>query len=655
MERWEIRASPHADDPQRHLLLLRGGVADVAAVLKKFGALCGRPTPLEGEEFNMSFVLHKLTPETRAKMDAWLVQMAPPKPADAAAASPAPAPAAAPPPAPAPAALPPMPSFASPAAPPPPAPAPSIPPPAPSIPPPAPSIPAAGAAGPGLPPPPPAPAPAFGIPSAGDLPPPKDFLQPVDSGGPAIPAAGAVPKKEPLISLGPDAPPPPPPPAPVIPPPPAAAPPPPPAPAAAPPTEVRMATPAPAPDAAAPAGAAAPNTASRALTDELRPDFTFETLLVGAYNRFAHAASMSVVGSPGSMYNPLFLYGVPGTGKSHLMYAIATSMSKGLGTSSLMVTSGARLARAVTAGIAGGMGAIDKKVAESKALFVDDIHLLAVTDQNKETLARIFKSFFDRGNQVVLTSMYPPKSLGALEEALKFQFSKGWSVDLKVPSPNVQRDLVGAVCDRIGAGLGGDEIGQLADKLTNWGYSDLSLWARRLGTLRKIRSAQSQPAPLMDMLRLIYEPITIGSEAPPPDVSQSKFSPPAPAADAEPLAIITPKGKDGAAAYAAALFYDLGSKNGFNKTYRHALTESYDAMQQVGVPFQIADMCHRAGVTRALVVGPHADSPLAPRAAEFGHAVRRILESGGVSTGWIPFSQIQIGAHYVNAHLDFDK
>ena len=78
-------------------------------------------------------------------------------------------------------------------------------------------------------------------------------------------------------------------------------------------------------------------------------------------------------------------------------------------------------------------------------------------------------------------------------------------------------------------------------------------------------------------------------------------------------------------------------------------------MQQVGVPFQIADMCVRAGVTRALIVGPGPDSPLAPRANEFGHAVRRILDSSGIITGWVPFNGLQIGAHYLNAHLDFEK
>lgn len=619
MDRWEIRPSPNSEDPQRHLLLVRGGVADVAAVLKKFGALCGRPTPHDGEDFNLSFVLHKVTPEVSEKLNEWLGKISP-KPL--AAVEPPPPPTPAPVAAPVPAALPPMPEI-----PPMPALAPAIPPPPPI------DSPKANQ--------PPAP---LGIPSASTLPPPRDILPPIP-----MPPEPAV--KQPLISIGPEAAFTPPAPAmPAL--PPMAAPPP---VAAPPPTEVRMATPAasaPPPD----VQAAAVNPAALAVADELRADWTFETLLVGAYNRFAHAAAMSVVTSPGSMYNPLFLYGVPGTGKSHLMYAIASSMSKGLGTASLLVTSGARLSRAVSAAVArGSMAEIDKKVADSKAIFVDDIHLLSVTDQNKDVLAKIFKSFFDRSQQVVITSMYPPKALGTLEEALKFSFSKGWSVDLKIPSPNVQRDLVAAVADRLNAQLSGDEIGQIADKLTMWGYQDLTLWAKRMAVLRQMRTAAGQPAPLMDMLRLIYEPITIGSEAPPVATAGTQFVPPPAPPGSQPLAIIVPKGQEGLGAYAAKLFTETGGKNGFTRGYTFALVETYDAMQQVGVPFQIADMCHRAGVTRALIVGPGPDSPLAPRANEFGHAVRHILDSSGVATGWIPHAQLHIPAHYMNAHLDFER
>jgi hypothetical protein len=501
MERWEIRPAPNADDPQRCLLLMRGGPADVAAVLKKFGALCGRPTPIDGEEFNLSFALHRVTPEARRRLDKWF--------------------------------------------------------------------------------------------------------------GQAVPMTPRA-------------------------------------------TEIPLAPP-PAPPAVSPVAAPRPadtRVVSATVADELRAEWTFETLLVGAYNRFAHAAAMSVVTSPGSMYNPLFLYGVPGTGKSHMLHAIANSMSKGLGTASLLVTSGARLSHAVSMAAArGSMAEIDKKVTESKAIFVDDIHLLAVTDVNADLLAKLFKSFFDRRQQVVVSSMYPPKALGTLEEALKFTFAKGWSVDLKIPSPSVQRDHIAAVSERIGAQLSGDEVGLLAGKLTVWGYQDLSLWVKRIAVLRRMRPS----LPLLDALRLIYEPIQTSVEAAPASTSGSLFAPPAAPDEAETLAIIVPKGQEGLGAYVANLFQETGAKNGFARAYRYAPIGTYDAMQQVGAPFLIADMCHRAEVTRALVVGPGADSPLAARVNEFGHAVRRILGSSGVVAGWIPHAQAHLVAHYVNAHLDFDR
>lgn len=386
----------------------------------------------------------------------------------------------------------------------------------------------------------------------------------------------------------------------------------------------------------------------------LREEWTFETLLVGAYNRFAHAAAMSVVSAPGSMYNPLFLYGVPGTGKSHLLGAIGTALSKGLGDAVILHTSGARLSRAVNAAaLSKTMAEIDKKIADSKALLVDDIHLLGLSDSNKDVLAKVFKSFFDRRLQVVITSLYPPKSLGALEEALKFSFSKGWSVDLKVPSPAVQKELIIATSDRAGIGLATEELTLLHEKLSVWGYQDLSLWLRRLAILKKKREASSLPAAVSDLLPLIYEPLLGGATEAPKDAPAVKFVAPALSGSAEPLAVIAPKGKEGVGPYAASFFYEVGGKNGFAQAYRHALWETYDPSQPFGVPFLLGEMCHKAGVTRAIVVGPPIDSPLGPRSAEFSHATRRILESLGVRLGWVPYTGLQVPAHFINAHLDF--
>jgi chromosomal replication initiator protein len=344
------------------------------------------------------------------------------------------------------------------------------------------------------------------------------------------------------------------------------------------------------------------------------------------------------------MYNPLFLYGVPGTGKSHMINAIGSSLSKGLGGTVLLSTSGSRLSRAVNAAIArNGMAEIDAKVANSKALLIDDIHLMALTDQNKDALAKIFKSFFDRQQQVVITSLYPPRALGALQDALKFSFSKGWSVDLKIPSPAIQKELIGAVADRTGAGFGNDEISQLNEKLSQWGYADLTVWLKRVAVFKRALEAAGQSSKLQDMLPLIYEPVVaVNAEA--PKITPMNFTPPALSAAAEPIAVITPKGVDGLAGFVASQFYETGKKTGFPEVYRHVLWETYDPTIPFGVPFLIGEMCSRANVTRALIVGP--------RSAEFVHAVRRILESFGVEMAWIPYGGVALPAHYLNAHLD---
>ncbi|HEX4049230.1 MAG TPA: DnaA/Hda family protein, partial [Elusimicrobiota bacterium] len=355
------------------------------------------------------------------------------------------------------------------------------------------------------------------------------------------------------------------------------------------------------------------------------------------------------------MYNPLFLYGVPGTGKSHMINAIGSSLSKGLGGAVLLSTSGSRLSRAVNAALARkALAEIDDRVVKSKALLMDDIHLLAVSDQNKDALAKVFKSFFDRKQQVVITSLYPPKSLGALEEALKFSFSKGWSVDLKIPSPTTQKDLISAAAERAHVGLGGDEISLLHEKLSQWGYSDLTLWLKRVAVFKSAREASGQTATAQEALRLLYEPVVAGgTEA--PKIPATNFKPPTAPANAEPIAVIVPKGHDGLAAFAAATLYDVGLKNGFTQVFRHVLWETYDPAVPFGVPFMIGEMCYRARVTRALIVGPAPDSPLGPRSAEFAHATRRILESSSVEMAFVPFNGLKLDAHYLNAHLDLTR
>jgi hypothetical protein len=645
MDRWEIRPTQTPDDPDRHTLLIRGGPADVAALVKKFGALLGRPTPFLGEDFNLSLVVHRLTPEIRERLETWLKEAVPAtRPVEEAVSSLS-------------AAMTSPSAAAEPASAPAPVPVPIPAPPEPQIPPPirlempplaAPSAPEAAPPVPAEVPIPPMPEPAATAPAPApttipplpevkpptvEMKPPVPEMPPLISLTPAPAASDALPPNDPLASMPTLAPPP----------------------AAAAPSEPAATPPPPEPAAPAlPASAPPPATPppEPPFLMPLRAAWTMETLIVGAYNRFAHAAATQVIASPGTMYNPLYLYGVPGTGKSHLLHAIARSLSKGLDGVGLFSTTGPRLSRGVNAGLAAkNLAEIEKKAADSKAFLIDDIHLMAVSEQNKDALAKIFKTFFDRQQQVVITSLYPPRALGALEEALKFSFSKGWSVDLKIPNPAAQKDLISFAADHAGSKLSIEEVGMLHEKLSQWGYQDLTLWLRRLVAFKELREAAGQPASVSDMLPLIYEPVLAGIGEPPK--TGAPFQPPPAQAGAAPLAVIVPKDQLVMSTFAAAQFHEVGAKFGLRQSYRHALWESYDAQQPFGVPFLIGDLCHRAGVTRALIVGPTPDSPLGPRSAEFAHAVRRILENIGVEMGWIPFSGLTTAAHYLNAHLDF--
>lgn len=668
MEKWAIKPSPTDYDPLRHLLLVKGSMADVSTVIKRFGALCGRPkketTP---EGFNFSLPLHGVNTQTMEKLSAALNEMAGLSPAGLALRSlPDPAPSGAPPP------LEMLPASEDPFGPPP-----------------QPLVPLGAAAppsstqGPDIPALPPAPvaapkpaedAPVIPqlVPLGGQAEPPKPAAEPVmpaDEGGPTPPPHDAsLPNFPPASAPAPT-----PAPAaaelPVIPDlvakkeEPAAAPAPAPAPIELKPLlEPPIAAPTPAPVAApapkteppktAPRTEPAPPIPVRVATDALQ---TFDTLLVGPYDRFAHAAATSVVSSPGSMYNPLFLYGPPGVGKTHFMHSIARGLGAALGEENVMLTSGPRLSFAVTQALMGARyGTLKDELLKVKALIVDDVHLTAVTEANRAALAEVFARLFASNQQVVFSSLYPARALGGLEEALKISLAKGWAVDLKVPNPLVQIEILQGWLDRQGCQLNTDDTRMFHERL-GVAYPDLLRWLRRYVALNKIMTATGAAAKPSDVLNVLFDPGVAATDFPlPTELAAAKnFAPTPPEDGALKLAVVLPKGQEEMAGWITKSFYAAGAKYGVRQTYRHVLLQSYDAGQPFGVPFQIGDACQRAGAQAVLVVGPPNETSLAAKAAEFCHAVVHVLGSLGIACGWVPHRGAMAPAPFLRAHLDF--
>lgn len=167
------------------------------------------------------------------------------------------------------------------------------------------------------------------------------------------------------------------------------------------------------------------------LETPLIPTYTMNNMVMSV-NRFAHATAISVIDSPGKLYNPLVLHGSTGTGKTHFLNALAFAFSKKFGQEHIFMTNGVRLSRGIQRYVMEGNIANFEKFMESvQALLIDDIHLLAINEQNREYVSKLLNSFLRNQKQIVITSKYPPESLAKLEELIKFRLDAGWISELK--------------------------------------------------------------------------------------------------------------------------------------------------------------------------------------------------------------------------------
>lgn len=163
----------------------------------------------------------------------------------------------------------------------------------------------------------------------------------------------------------------------------------------------------------------------------LVPTYTLENLVISV-NRFAHATTVSVIDAPGKLYNPLVLFGPTGTGKTHFLNAIGYAMSQKLGQENIFMTNGLRLSRGIQRYVMeGNIDKFEKFMDSVKVLLIDDIHLIAVNEQNRVHISNLLNKFLKAQKQIVITSKYPPESLAKLEELINFKLDSGWISELK--------------------------------------------------------------------------------------------------------------------------------------------------------------------------------------------------------------------------------
>lgn len=209
-------------------------------------------------------------------------------------------------------------------------------------------------------------------------------------------------------------------------------------------------------------------------------EFTFETFVVGPSNKLAYAASVSVAEHPAKNYNPLFIYGDSGLGKTHLIYAIAHVIRKREHNSKIAYVKGDDLTNELVEAIRAGKTAdMREKYRQADLLLVDDVQFIAGKKQTQEEFFHTFNTLYESGKQIVLTSDRPPSEMTQLEDRLRTRFEWGLLVDVAPPDFETRLAIVKNKAALLGL--------ELPDKISAYIAEHVTANVRQLeGTINKI-------------------------------------------------------------------------------------------------------------------------------------------------------------------------
>jgi chromosomal replication initiator protein len=181
------------------------------------------------------------------------------------------------------------------------------------------------------------------------------------------------------------------------------------------------------------------------LASQLNPKFTFDSFVVGACNQFAHAAARSVATTPSRSYNPLFLYGGVGMGKTHLMHAIGRELMDRFTSMRVVYTSSERfMNEMITCIRLDRMPQFHQRYREADVLLVDDIQILGNKERTQEEFFHTFNELHDHQKQIVISSDASPKDIPGLVERLRSRF--GWGLIADIQPPDLETKM--AILDK---------------------------------------------------------------------------------------------------------------------------------------------------------------------------------------------------------------
>ena len=202
--------------------------------------------------------------------------------------------------------------------------------------------------------------------------------------------------------------------------------------------------------------------------EPIYPEFTFDTFVVGDSNKHAHAACLAVAKKPAQAYNPLFLYGNTGLGKTHLLKAIRNEINKNFPQMKTIYIKGEEFMNEMIENLANKtMPEFKNKYRNIDVLLIDDIQFIAGKDSTQEEFFHTFNALYEANKQIIIASDRPPKEIQLLESRLRSRFESGIITDIYMPEYELKVAIIKTKAKAYGIDLPDDVVEFVAMKIKN--------------------------------------------------------------------------------------------------------------------------------------------------------------------------------------------
>jgi chromosomal replication initiator protein len=245
----------------------------------------------------------------------------------------------------------------------------------------------------------------------------------------------------------------------------------------------------------------------------INPKYTFEQFVVGPNNQFAHAAAVKVAESPGTVYNPLFVYGGVGLGKTHLISAIGNMVLENNSDIKVIYVQSEHFTNEVVSAIRNDrMAELKEKYRNVDLLLIDDIQFIAGKTSTQEEFFHTFNALYEQQKQIVISSDRPPKEIKDITDRLKSRFSMGLIADIQPPDVETKMAIIYKKAENLNLKVPEDVAYLLASKVKS-NIRDLEGCLLKLAamsslTSQKITLEMAKNA-LKDIISLDDKPITV--------------------------------------------------------------------------------------------------------------------------------------------------